>query len=65
MHLSDMDIIMRQALLMEAGSEIFKAIKAGEMAEILAGLIDLSYSALGAIAMRRRGCDKPAGILAA
>ncbi|MGZ8928669.1 MAG: nucleoside triphosphate pyrophosphohydrolase family protein [Methylobacter sp.] len=51
-HLSDMDIIMRQAWLMEAGSEIFKAIRAGEMAEILAGLINLSYSALGAIAIR-------------
>jgi hypothetical protein len=51
-HLSDMDIIMRQALLMEAGSEIFKTIRAGEMAEILAGLINLSYSALGAIAQR-------------
>ncbi|CAA9891002.1 conserved hypothetical protein [Candidatus Methylobacter favarea] len=51
-HLSDMDIILRQALLMEAGSEVFKAIRAGEMAEILAGLINLSYSALGAIALR-------------
>ncbi|MDD5579435.1 MAG: nucleoside triphosphate pyrophosphohydrolase family protein [Methylobacter sp.] len=51
-HLSDMDIIMRQALLMEAGSEIFKAMKAGEMAAILAGLINLSYSSLGGIAMR-------------
>ena len=48
--LSDMDIIFRQALLMDGGSEIFKALKSGEMAEILAGLVDLAYYALGAIA---------------
>ena len=51
-HLSDMDIIMHQSLLMEEGSEVMKAIKKGEMAEILAGLVELAYSALGAIAMR-------------
>ena len=51
-HLSDMDVIMRQALLMDGGSEAFKAIKAGDMAEILAGLVDLAFYALSAIAMR-------------
>lgn len=50
--LSDMDIVMRQALLMEEGSAVLKAISAGEMVEILAGLVNLAYSALGAIAMR-------------
>ncbi len=51
-HLSDMDIVVHQALLMEEGSEILKAIKAGEMVDILAGLVNLAYYALGAIAMR-------------
>jgi predicted HAD superfamily Cof-like phosphohydrolase len=53
--LSDMDIIMRQALLMEAGSKVLKALKAGDMVELLAELIDLSYYALGAIA--QQGAD--------
>ncbi|MDI1229552.1 MAG: nucleoside triphosphate pyrophosphohydrolase family protein [Methylobacter sp.] len=52
MRLSDMDVIFRQALLMDEGSAVLKAIKAGEMVEILAGLINLAYCALGAVAMR-------------
>lgn len=48
---SDMDIILRQALLMDGGSETFKAIKSGEMAAILAGLTDLAYYALAALAL--------------
>ncbi|NOT11747.1 MAG: hypothetical protein HOP23_07955 [Methylococcaceae bacterium] len=55
MKLSDMEIIKFQSLLMEAGSELLKAIKAGEMAEILLGLIDLAYVALAALA--RQGAD--------
>lgn len=51
-HLSDMDIVMRQALLMDCGSEAFKAITAGDLAKILAGLVDLAYNALAAIACR-------------
>ncbi|MDD5461036.1 MAG: nucleoside triphosphate pyrophosphohydrolase family protein [Methylococcales bacterium] len=51
-HLSDMDIIIRQALLMEEGSNVLKALKAGDMVGILTELIDLSYYALGAIAMQ-------------
>lgn len=51
-HPSDMDIVMRQALLMDCGSETFKAITAGDLAKILAGLVDLSYNALAAIACR-------------
>lgn len=50
--LSDMDIIMRQALLMDAGSETLTALKSGDMVSILAGLTDLAYYALGAIAMQ-------------
>jgi predicted HAD superfamily Cof-like phosphohydrolase len=50
--LSEMDIIMRQALLMEEGSELLKAFKAGDMVDILAGMINLSYCALGAIAIQ-------------
>ena len=51
-HLSDMDIVMRQALLMDCGSETFKAITAGDLAKILAGLVDLAYNSLAAIACR-------------
>ncbi|ESS73561.1 hypothetical protein MGMO_17c00260 [Methyloglobulus morosus KoM1] len=60
LQLSDMEIIRYQALLMEAGSEVLKAIKAGEMAEMLVGLVDLAYVALAAIAMQGRDViDKP------
>lgn len=51
-HVSDMDIIMRQAWLMEAGSEALRALKKGDMADILTRLVGLAYCALGAIAMR-------------
>ncbi|MDD1621482.1 MAG: nucleoside triphosphate pyrophosphohydrolase family protein [Methylococcaceae bacterium] len=51
-HLSDMDVVMRQALLMECGSETFKAIAVGDLAKILAGLVDLAYNSLAAIACR-------------
>ena len=50
--LSDMDIIIHQALLLDAGSVTFKAIKSGEIADILAGLIALAYAALQALAMQ-------------
>ena len=50
--LSDMDIILYQALLMEDGSEVLKAIHGGDMVEILNGLVDLAYCALDAIAMQ-------------
>jgi hypothetical protein len=51
---SDMDIILSQALLMDAGSATFKAIKSGEIADILAGLVALSHIALQALAMQDR-----------
>lgn len=51
-HLSDMDIVMYQALLMDQGSTTFKAITSGDLANILAGLIDLAYTALAPIACR-------------
>lgn len=51
-HLSDMDIILHQALLMEAGGAVFRAMKHGEMAEILGGMADLAYQALSVVAMR-------------
>lgn len=50
--LSDMDIVMRQALLMDGGSAVLKAIKAGEMIAILAGLVNLAYCALAGVAMQ-------------
>lgn len=49
-HLSDMDIVSYQALLMETGSEVLKALKAGEITEILVALVNLAYTALAAIA---------------
>ena len=49
---SDMDIILSQALLMDSGSVSFKAIKAGEIADILAGLVALAYAALQALAVQ-------------
>lgn len=51
-HLSDMDIVVHQAALMEQGSVVLKAIKAGDMVEILGGLVNLAYVALTAIAAR-------------
>lgn len=51
-HLSDMDVVMYQALLMDYGSATFKAITSGDLANILAGLVDLAYSALAPIACR-------------
>lgn len=51
-HLSDMDIVMHQALLMDRGSATFKAITSGDLAKILAGLVDLAYSALAPIACK-------------
>jgi len=43
---------MYQALLMDYGSATFKAITSGDLANILAGLVDLAYSALAPIACR-------------
>jgi hypothetical protein len=50
--LSDMDIVMCQALLMDGGSAVLKAVKAGEMLTILAALVNLAYCALAGIAMQ-------------
>jgi len=43
---------MRQSLLMEECSEVLRAINEGDMVKVLAGMINLSYCALGAIAMQ-------------
>ncbi|QFY44255.1 hypothetical protein F6R98_17775 [Candidatus Methylospira mobilis] len=51
-HLADMDIIMHQSLLMGGGCETFKAIVAGDATKNLAGLVNLAYHALAAIACR-------------
>ncbi len=56
---SDMDIIETQALLMESGSLAFKAIKAGELALILAGIVAVAYCALDG--MRRYNMEPAAG----
>lgn len=49
-HLSDMELIVRQAILMEEGADLFRAFKSGDMAEVLAGLVNLAYAAVGTIA---------------
>ncbi|MFI3185031.1 MAG: nucleoside triphosphate pyrophosphohydrolase family protein [Methylococcaceae bacterium] len=49
-HLSDMDIVKYQALLMEEGSGVLKALRTSEMVDILASLVILAYCALDAIA---------------
>ncbi|MDD4914643.1 MAG: nucleoside triphosphate pyrophosphohydrolase family protein [Methylococcales bacterium] len=51
-HLSDSEIILRQSLLLQCGSDICKAISGGDLEKILAGLVDLAYNALAAIALR-------------
>lgn len=51
-HLSDMDIVMYQALLMDHGSATLKAIASGDLVHMLAGLVDLAYSALEPITAR-------------
>lgn len=56
-HLSDMAIVMRQAWLMEAGTQTLQAVKHGDMAEILARLTGLVYLALNAIAQRNCECE--------
>jgi hypothetical protein len=49
-HVPEMDIILFQALLMEAGSATFKAMKSGELEAIFAGVIALAYISLQALA---------------
>lgn len=51
-HFSDMDIVKHQALLMQAGSATLKAINAGEMVDVLLGLIQLATVAVEAIAVQ-------------
>lgn len=51
-HVSDMDIVLRQALLLDCASDTFKAVAAGDLEKILAGLLDLAFNALAAIAIR-------------
>ena len=55
--LSDMNIVVRQAWLMDAGKHILLAIKQGEMADILAKLTGLAYLALNAIAQQNGDVD--------
>jgi hypothetical protein len=49
--LSGMDIIGLQAVLMQAGSAAFRAVKSGEIANILTGLVSLAYTALEALSI--------------
>lgn len=49
-HVSEMEIILRQAWLMDAGKYLLLALRRGDMADILARLTALAYLALHAIA---------------
>lgn len=49
-HLSEMQIVLRQAWLMDAGKQFLLALQRGDMADILARLTALAYLALHAIA---------------
>lgn len=51
-HLSDAEIVNRQGLLLQCGSEVCHAVSHGDLEKILAGLVDLAYNALAAIALR-------------
>lgn len=51
-HFSDMDIVKHQSLLMKTGSATLKAINAGEMVDVLLGLIQLATVAVEAIAVQ-------------
>ena len=48
-HLSDIEIIEYQSLLMEAGGGLGQAIKSSEITRMLAALVDLAYIALAAL----------------
>jgi len=50
--LSTMDIVMRQSLLFNCGSDTFQSIAEGDLLKTLGGLVDLAYNALAAIACR-------------
>jgi hypothetical protein len=51
-HLSDAEIVLRQGLLLQCASDVCQAIAEGDLEKILAGLVDLAYNALAAIALR-------------
>ncbi len=58
---TDMDLIVSQALLMDAGSATLKAIKSGELAEILLGLVRMAYRALAGLTLHNDAdLDAPA-----
>lgn len=63
--LSDMNMIMCQALLMVAGSEVFKAIKTGDMVEILLRTAGFGTFCIRCDCITWGGCYRPAGVMAA
>jgi hypothetical protein len=50
--LSDAEIVLRQSLLLQCGSDTFRAVAGGDLEKILAGLVDLAYNTLAAIALQ-------------
>lgn len=52
--LPDMEIIIRQALLMEEGGEVLKSLAAGAWLKYWMGWLNLGYYALGGLARRGR-----------
>ncbi len=57
--LSDMEIIQFQALLMDNGANLLRAFKQGDMAVVLAGLVNLAYSSVTAAVLAGAREDMP------
>lgn len=57
--LSDMEIIQFQALLMDNSANLLRAFKQGDMAMILAGLVNLAYSSASAAVLAGVGEQMP------
>ncbi len=57
--LSDMEIIQFQALLMNNGADLLRAFKQGDMAVVLAGLVNLAYSSASAAVLAGAGEQMP------
>ncbi|MBM4208554.1 MAG: hypothetical protein FJ190_11290 [Gammaproteobacteria bacterium] len=52
-HVADMEVISAQAVLMQAGGITFNAMKTGDIAGILVGLVALAYHSLLAVSVLR------------
>ncbi len=58
--LNDMEIIQFQALLMDNGADLLRAFKQGDMAVVLAALVNLAYSSVSAAVLAGARDQMPA-----